>query len=256
MTGQKPLSNNHFVPIKNRRLFEVVAEQLKDAIFGGQYTSGDRLPSEKELCESFRVGRPVIREALRGLENSGMLFIRPGAGGGSFVKKVDSGHLLDSFEAIISLDRLTLHQITEARLVFERAILPLVLERIQPEDIERLQESINHARDGLTRKIPDPKNLEFHILLAEISRNPLLINITRALFEILRKYLVRSELSFERKKHVLGEHEVILKLIKGKNYDKLHKFMEKHIKGLNSLIPKGIVARSGSSRKPFQDKKR
>jgi len=236
------LSKNHFVPIKNRRLFETVAERLRDAIFKGQYNSGDRLPSEKELCESFRVGRPVIREALRVLENSGIVFIRPGAGGGIFVKKVDSDHLLNSFEAIISLDRLTIHQITEARLVFETAILPLVIERIQPEDIERLQENINLARDGLTKKIPDPRNLEFHILLAEISRNPLLINITRALFEIVRKYLALSELSFERKKHVLEDHELILKLIKGKNYGKLQKFMEKHIKELNSLIPKGMIA--------------
>ncbi len=236
------LSKNHFVPIKNRRLFEVVAAQLKDAIFKGQYNSGDRLPSEKELGESFRVGRPVIREALRVLENSGIVFIRPGAGGGIFVKKVDSDHLLNSFEAIISLDRLTIHQITEARLVFERAVLPLVIERIQPEDLERLQENINLARDGLTKKIPDPRNLEFHILLAEISRNPLLINITRALFEIVRKYLALSELSFERKKHVLEDHELILKLIKGKDYSKLQEFMEKHIKELNSLIPKGMIA--------------
>jgi len=242
-----PLSKNHFVPIKNRRLFEVVAGQLKNAIFMGQYNSGDRLPSEKELCESFQVGRPVIREALRVLENSGIVFIRPGAGGGIFVKKVDSDHLLNSFETIISLDRLTIQQITEARLVFERAILPLVIERIQPEDIERLQENINLARDGLTKKIPDPRNLEFHILLAEISRNPLLINITRALFEIVRKYLALSELSFERKKHVLEDHELILKLIKEKNYGKLQKLMEKHIKELNSLIPKGIVARPGLS---------
>jgi DNA-binding FadR family transcriptional regulator len=247
MTGQDSLSKNNFVPIKNRRLFEVVAEHLKDAIFNGQYNSGDRLPSEKALCESFRVGRPVIREALRVLENSGIVSIRPGAGGGIFVKKVDSDHLLDSFETIISLDRLTLQQITEARLVFERAVLPLVLERIQPGDIERLEESINQARDGLTRKIPDPKNLEFHILLSEISRNPLLINITRALFEIVRKHLARSELSFERKKLVLEEHEVILKLIKGKNYGKLQKLMEKHIRELNSLIPKGIVTRRGLS---------
>lgn len=247
MTGQDSLSKNNFVPIKNRRLFEVVAEQLKDAIFKGQYNSGDRLPSEKELCESFRVGRPVIREALRVLENSGIVSIRPGAGGGIFVKKLDSDHLLDSFEAIIRLDRLTLQQITEARLVFERAVLPLVLERIQPEDIERLQESINLARDGLARKIPDPKNLEFHIILAEISRNPLLINITRALFEIVRKYLARSELSFERKKHVLEDHEMILELIKGKDYGKLQNFMEKHIKELNRLIPKGVVTRLGAS---------
>jgi hypothetical protein len=38
------------------------------------------------------------------LENSGIVFVRPGAGGGIFVKKVDSDHLLNSFEAIISLD--------------------------------------------------------------------------------------------------------------------------------------------------------
>ena len=242
MAGQQLLSQNHFVPIKHRRLFEVVAVHLKDAIFKGQYQSGDRLPSEKVLCQSFRVGRPVIREALRMLENSGILSIRPGAGGGIFVKKVDSEHLLTSFEAIIRMGRLTLHQITEARLVFERAVLPLVLERIEPGDIERLQESIDLAREALSRRIPDPKNLEFHILLAEISRNPLLINITRALFEIVRKYLAQSELDFERKKHVLKDHEIILKLIKEKNYRKLNTFMEKHIKELNSLIPKGIVS--------------
>ncbi len=241
MAGQTSLSQNRFVPIKNRRLFEVVAGHLKDAIFTGQYKSGDRLPSEKVLCESFRVGRPVIREALRLLENSGIVSIRPGAGGGSFVKKVDSDHLLSSFETIISLDKLTLHQITEARLVFERAILPLVLERIKPADLQRLEESVNLAREGLTRKIPDPKNIEFHILLAEISRNPLLINITRALFEIVRKYLGRVDLDFERKKHVLKDHELILKLIKERNDTKLYRFMEKHIRELNTLIPKEIV---------------
>jgi DNA-binding GntR family transcriptional regulator len=94
----------------------------------------------------------------------------------------------------------------------------------------------------LRKRIPDPKNLEFHILLAEISRNPLLINITRALFEIVRKYLAQSELDFERKKHVLKDHEMILKLIKEKNYRKLNTFMERHIKELNSLIPEGTVS--------------
>ncbi len=176
------------------------------------------------------------------LENSGILSIRPGAGGGIFVKKVDSEHLFTSFEAIIRMGRLTLHQITEARLVLERAVLPLVLERIKPRDIKRLQDSINLAREALSRRIPDPKNLEFHILLAEISRNPLLVNITRALFEIVRKYLAQSELDFERKKHVLKDHEIILSLIKEKNYRKLNTFMERHIKELNSLVPDGTAS--------------
>lgn len=227
--------SNEFNPIKTRRLFESVAEQLRETILKGLYNPGDRLPSEKELCKCFEVGRPVIREALRMLEMSGILFIRPGAGGGIFAKKVEPDHLLSSFETIIRLDRVTIKQIIEARLVIERAVLPLVFERIQPKDIEHLERSIAQAREALGKKIPEPKNLEFHVLLSEISGNPLLIMITRAIFDVTRKYLEQLKLSFERKKKVLDEHELILKNIKARKFDKVLEFMERHSKELHAL---------------------
>ncbi len=234
MTEKKSFLKNGFNPIRNRRLFEIVADQIREAILAGHYHSGDRLASEKDLCQSFRVGRPVIREALRTLENSGILSIRPGAGGGIFVKKIDSDPLMNSLETIVQLDKVTIEQITEARLAIEKSVWSLALERIQPEDIKLLEENIREAREYFENKIPEPKSLEFHFILAEASRNPLLIMIAKALFDILRKYLSRLGPSLQRKKAVLEAHESILKCIKKGDFKRAMKIMEKDVSKLLS----------------------
>ena len=225
-----------FTPPKNRRLFEAVAGQLKESIFRGDLKPGDRLPSEIDLCKLFQVGRPVIREALRMLENSGFLLIRPGSRGGAFVRESNPDYLIGSFEAIIKFGKVTLPQIIEARVVIERAILSLVFERIQPKDIEGLEKSVRQAKECLTNKVPEPKNIEFHILLAKITRNSLLIMINKALFDIFQKYLAGFELSFERKKRVLESHELILRFIKARNLKKALEITESHIREFYRLI--------------------
>ncbi|MBW1690803.1 MAG: FadR family transcriptional regulator [Deltaproteobacteria bacterium] len=56
-----------FTPLKKKRLYEEVAEQIKQPIFTGQLEPGDRLPSERDLCKLFKVGRPTVSESLRTL---------------------------------------------------------------------------------------------------------------------------------------------------------------------------------------------
>ncbi len=243
ISGEKISLKNGFSPIKNKRLFEIVTEKIREAIIVGQYNSGDRLASEKELCQSFGVGRPVIREALRTLENAGTLSIRPGAGGGIFIKKVDSDQLMNSLETIVQLDKITIEQITEARLAIEKGVWALALERIQPEDIKRLEENIAFAKECLVKKIPEPRSLGFHIIIAEATGNPLLIMITKALRDVRHKYLSQLGLSLERKKSVLEVHELILKHIKEKNYKQAMKVMEEDI---NRLLPKQPSGRKSS----------
>jgi DNA-binding FadR family transcriptional regulator len=81
MQWNREESGTNFVPLKPQRLLEEVHRQLKEAILAGHYKPGDRLPSEQEFCKAFGVGRPVIREAFRFLENSGLIKVKPGAGG-------------------------------------------------------------------------------------------------------------------------------------------------------------------------------
>ena len=230
-----------FLPIRNRRLFEGVVEQLTESIVKGNHKPGDRLPTEKELGQTFGVGRPAIREALRVLENAGLVFVRPGAGGGAFVKDIGSGDLLSSFETIIRVNKLRIGQVFEALLVFEKVVLPLVLERIEAEDVRRLEACLSAAREAIENKKPEPRNLEFYMVLAEASKNPLLIVITGVLIDIIRKYLSQLRTSFERKQQVLRVHEMVLANIKAKKYDEAISMVEKQFKEHAILLSKNGI---------------
>lgn len=217
-------------PLKRKRLSEEIALQLREAIFDGQYTPGDKLPAESALGKIFKVGRPVVREALRSLENSGLIFVRPGFGGGAFVKNISSQNLSETFEGIIRLDQVSMEELTEARLVVEMATLPLVIENIRPEDLEALEQNIAEAQRSLDLGLAEPKNLKFHVLLAKASHNQLLMKITEALFRVLANLIKGYKYSYKRKKRVLTEHRKLLKLLKAKDYNALEKALSIHIK--------------------------
>ena len=71
--------------IRNARLADQVAYQLKQSLFTGKYKEGERLPPEHELVEILGVSRVVVREAIRNMEKAGLVEIRRGATGGAFV---------------------------------------------------------------------------------------------------------------------------------------------------------------------------
>jgi len=73
-----------YQPARRVRSFEDVVEQIRASIVTGTLPVGERLPSERELAETFGVSRPTLREALRVLEAMGLLDIRLGAQGGAF----------------------------------------------------------------------------------------------------------------------------------------------------------------------------
>ena len=80
----------NFRSLQRKRLYEEVAASIKQAIFSGVYRVGDKLPSETELAGMFQVSRPVVREAIRYLEITGLLIVRQGATGGAFVSGINS----------------------------------------------------------------------------------------------------------------------------------------------------------------------
>jgi len=63
-------------------VFERVVEHVRGAILSGRLKPGDRLPPERALVRQFRMGRGAVREAFRILEESALIRIRPGKGGG------------------------------------------------------------------------------------------------------------------------------------------------------------------------------
>ena len=77
-----------FSPVASNKLYIQIYNQLHDAIVGGKFQVGDKLPSEKELCQIFNVSRVPVREALCALELNGL--VDSIQGGGVYVKAQQS----------------------------------------------------------------------------------------------------------------------------------------------------------------------
>lgn len=65
-------------PIARRSLSDHVFQQLRSRILAGGYAPGDALPAERELCRALDVNRSALREALKRLDQAGLVRVRHG----------------------------------------------------------------------------------------------------------------------------------------------------------------------------------
>jgi GntR family transcriptional repressor for pyruvate dehydrogenase complex len=166
--------------IRTGRLADQVADQLKQSLFKGEYLEGERLPSEHDLMGVFGVSRIVVREAIRNLENSGLLEIKRGPTGGAFVLPMKHDAVSNLVRDTLRLGQTSVAEIMEVRLQVEPIVAGLAAKRRTLEDIEMLE--------GGIKKMPKVKsgdkyvewNVNFHRLVAKASHNAmyeLLVNI-------------------------------------------------------------------------------
>src|SRR5438445_1009932 len=117
-----------FETVRTSRLFEEICNRIRENIAAGSLKPGDKLPAERELAVQFGVSRTVLREALRSLEIAGLVRLTKGAHGGAVI--LDGGSALTrSFKDMITLGRVTIEDLTEARVLLEDAIVRLACER-------------------------------------------------------------------------------------------------------------------------------
>ncbi len=77
--------NQEILLRKRPSLSQEVELQLRQSIIAGSYNPGDKLPAERELVEQFQVSRVTVRDALKNLQNMGLLEIKRGIKAGAYV---------------------------------------------------------------------------------------------------------------------------------------------------------------------------
>lgn len=164
-----------FKQLKKTRLYEGVAEQIKEAILDGHLKPGERLPSERDLCEMFGVGRPTVREALRVLDNMGLIEIGSGVKG-STVKDADITEymeaLRDHLSHLIKIDEETIKELWEVRKYIELGICLNVAQKATPQDYKQMHEFI-HQMEACGKDIRAyfPIAVAFHRFMAKSTQN-------------------------------------------------------------------------------------
>jgi GntR family transcriptional repressor for pyruvate dehydrogenase complex len=165
-------SEQMFTTVTLRRVSQAIVDQIRELMREGKLQPGDRLPSERELCEQFGVSRVTVREALRILESGGLITVKVGARGGAFVTTPTSGQVGAGLAELVSLSPLTAYEVTEARLVFELGIVPLVCERATDEDIADMRQMTEaHLQALKVDEYTMEMSADFHIRVAEATHN-------------------------------------------------------------------------------------
>ena len=134
-----------FSRIRNLRAFEEIADQIRKELSDRRLRAGDRLPPERALAEQFGVSRNTLREALRSLENAGLLRLQKGATGGAFVRESTGDAIITGLRDMFHLGAIQPEHLTEARVMIESIAVRTACERATPEDIEALNANIAAA---------------------------------------------------------------------------------------------------------------
>ncbi|MAF48717.1 MAG: hypothetical protein CMM10_10655 [Rhodospirillaceae bacterium] len=216
-------------PVRANSVASQIVLQVRDALFAGQLHPGDSLGSEKDLAARFDVSRISVRDALRTLETMGIIEIRVGAAGGARIADGNIEYFSDALAVQFKLAGVTEHEILDAQLAVESAIVEHAAQNRTPEDLARLTEILEEAK-GL---LDDPAAFtetgqRFHLALAEASGNRALI----AQFKALR-HVVWSRNAPRTNRNIAGRahemHRKLFKLVEQKNGERARAAMNEHL---------------------------
>jgi GntR family transcriptional regulator, transcriptional repressor for pyruvate dehydrogenase complex len=223
-----------FEAVKTTRLFEEISRQIGEQIHSGKLKAGEKLPNERELAVNFAVSRHAVREALRSLESIGQLEFKKGATGGAFVAKGNPQPFTKIMRGMVEVGGITLEQLTEARLAVESSVIAVACARAVEADLKALDTNVESAeRETLAGNlaVKTSLNVEFHVLLAELTGNPILIMMMKSLINILLDFI--SEVGSVMGVDVIKSRRRFLKHMRGRNTAKAVHEMEQHLRVLH-----------------------
>jgi DNA-binding FadR family transcriptional regulator len=232
MPKQAAVAPFKIAALKHRRVNEAVAEQIRQAIFSGQLAPGNKLPPERDMARQFQTSRVALREALRALEQEGMISIKRGFGGGAFVADFDSAlkALADSLNTVVKLGQAKSAHLTEARTIFEPELARLATLRASEADLTAMEELVAAQEEDLRAGVLTRKHdIEFHTLVANACHNPVLTIVVSAIDEAIRDPILRSKLTREMRAGVVGYHRSLLEAIRARDGERAYSIMKEHV---------------------------
>lgn len=160
------------------------ADQIKEYIFSNNLQVGQKLPSEKVLCEQLGIGRGSVREALRVLSSTGYVIQQPGRG--AFVMRTEEPNYDQDVITWFENNEVQINDYLEVRAVVEPLAAKLAVARCTDADYTKLEEIHHRYKEAMDANDFDAilrEETNFHNTIIQMSGNELLINI----FKLIQK---------------------------------------------------------------------
>ena len=183
----------NFKKATQNRIYQDIVEQIQKAILDGRIKPGEKLPPERDLCELFETSRGTLREALRILEQKGLLDIKLGMNGGAYIRNANSELMAENLAMLIRSQDISLGHLAEFREGIEGTVAQLAARRALREDVARLEKLLEKGnefrmkgKDGW----PDFVRIDeqIHTEIARICGNPLYFFVLNSVHDNIHRY--------------------------------------------------------------------
>ncbi|QMV44654.1 FadR/GntR family transcriptional regulator [Cohnella cholangitidis] len=230
--------------LTKRNHYEEIKDQLQRMILDGKLKVGDRLPSTKEMSESFGVGRSTTREALSALKAMGLIEIRQG-GGCRVIRNAPAEIMLPELDSM-RMNRNTLLELLEARQSLEVSNAAIASVKRTDEDlaefeslIEAMSVSVGDDREG------ERTDLLFHLTLAKATHNSIMVRLFESIANQLESAIHeirRVELYSNKQvaKRLYREHYAIYEAVRLQDSELAAKKMKHHLQHVENILTKYI----------------
>ncbi len=166
---KKPARLEMLYPIENQTQVDKIENSLREYFRNGNFQPGDAIPKELELAKALGVSRTSVREALSRFKTLGIIESRKNRG-----MVITHPDILYNMERVIDLqllDKGTIKDIFELRLVLEIGIADLLFLRKTDADLKKLEEIVEKDEKATTYDEHTKYDIEFHSMLYKISGN-------------------------------------------------------------------------------------
>jgi len=219
---------------QSKRVHETIVARIGEMIASGELRTGDRLPPERRLAETFSVSRHSVREALRALEEKGL--VRSHIGDGTYVLAREEQSVVEPLARAIGLGVDKLREIFEFRRLLEPQVAALAASSATTEELTRLGELLKKQRAATTDEERAAADQAFHLGLAGATGNSVLTAVFEQLAELLGESRSDSLQSRPRQMVSLQNHERILQALREGDAPEAAREMRNHLEEIERAI--------------------
>lgn len=203
-------------PVSKDLLYIKVADAIFDYAKANQLQAGDKLPSERELAKMFQTGRNSVREAMRVLENRGMIEVKTGLG--TFLKEPPE----ENVSIQLKLIKKNFSELQELKVALEHM---MIKNAIRSENHQGKEELLLLAQKMMKLyeedKYDDQLDHEFHTKLMELGENQSAAQIVNSLrIEVFQDYWAELEYDPYNWVRTVPDHLVLAQAIIDKDEKK------------------------------------
>ncbi|WP_428528231.1 FadR/GntR family transcriptional regulator [Roseibium sp.] len=223
-----------FQPINTHKTADAAVNQIEELILKGVLQSGDRLPAERVLAEQLHVSRPVLRDALKTLEDRDLIEARQG--GGTFVCDLIGPIFSEAIVQLISRHPSAVSDYFDFRRGIEGQASAMAAMRAAPSDIRRLNDIVDQMETAFAAEdlhLEGRLDVGFHHAVGEAAHNVVLLHTLHSCYRLLENgvFYNRDRLYHHpsARKEVLKQHKAIFQAIAAGDPKLAQRCAEEHI---------------------------